>query len=134
VTCIDDREQWLECLRDHPNLRKIATADHASAVDRLPADCYFILMTQGHKTDFPILLRVLSTRSPVYVGVIGSAQKANVLKRELAEQGIGSEKLGGFFCPIGLEIGTNVPVEIAFSVVAQLLAVRTLQLNKLSKT
>ena len=124
LTVIDPRPEWLEKLPRSPRLTAVHSTDMPSLVAGLPDDAYVILMTMGHTTDKPILIEILRTRKFPYLGVIGSDAKANVLKRDLAEAGLPEEAKRAFYCPIGLEIGTNHPYEIAVSVVAQLLKVR----------
>lgn len=124
LTVIDPRPEWLEKLPRSPRLTPVHSTDMPSLVAGLPDDAYVVLMTMGHTTDKPILIEILRTRKFPYLGVIGSDAKANVLKRDIAEAGLPEEAKRAFFCPIGLEIGTNHPYEIAVSVVAQLLKVR----------
>jgi len=124
LTVIDPRPEWLEKLPRSPRLTPVHATDMPSLVAGLPDDAYVILMTMGHTTDKPILIEILRTRKFPYLGVIGSDAKANVLKRDLAEAGLPEEAQRAFYCPIGLEIGTNHPYEIAVSIVAQLLKVR----------
>lgn len=124
LTVIDSRAEWLEKLPSSPHLHKIHSEDPKSEVQNLSEDTYIISMTQGHATDLPILSEVLNTREAPYLGVIGSRQKAKVMKRELKEQGFSEEKIGSFFCPVGLPIGNNTPAEIAISIAAQLLQER----------
>jgi xanthine dehydrogenase accessory factor len=124
LTVIDPRPEWLDKLPRSPRLTPVHATDMPSLVAGLPDDAYVILMTMGHTTDKPILIEILRTRKFPYLGVIGSDAKANVLKRDLAEAGLPEEAKRAFFCPIGLEIGTNHPYEIAVSIVAQLLKVR----------
>jgi xanthine dehydrogenase accessory factor len=81
-------------------------------------------MTMGHSTDKPILLEILRTRTFPYLGVIGSRAKANILYRDVEEAGLPKEATEKFHCPIGLDLGTNHPYEIALSTVAQLIEVR----------
>jgi xanthine dehydrogenase accessory factor len=82
-------------------------------------------MTMGHATDRPILDAIFhQERSFPFLGVIGSKAKRAVLIKELAAAGIPPEKADAFCCPIGLELGTNQPGEIAISVVAQLIQER----------
>ncbi|MCR6655839.1 MAG: XdhC family protein [Opitutus sp.] len=82
-------------------------------------------MTQGHKTDRPILLRALtSTGKFPYLGCIGSDAKATVLRQELAADRVPPTALDKLFCPIGLDFGTNHPHEIALSIAAQLVSER----------
>ena len=95
-----------------------------SLVAALPDDAYVVLMTMGHTTDKPILIEILRTRRFPYVGAIGSHSKAVILRRDVAEAGLPDEKQHAFHCPIGLDIGTNHPYEIAVSVAAQLIQER----------
>ncbi len=121
-------------------LRKIhAQKGMAEYVKDLPANAFVLLMTMGHASDQPILIEILKTRKDAfaYVGVIGSAAKAATLRRGLLDAGLpeqlarprgyeetGARSEGGYFCPLGLPIGTNDPAEIAVSVAAQLLSLR----------
>jgi xanthine dehydrogenase accessory factor len=124
ITCIDPRAEWLAKLPDSPKLTKTLAPDMPSLVKSIPADAFVILMTMGHTTDKPILIEILRTRTFPYLGVIGSDAKANILRRDVAEAGLPDEAKRAFFCPIGLDLGTNHPYEIAVSVAAQLLSVR----------
>lgn len=127
VTCIDTRPEWLNKLDDAPKLRKLCVETPKDLVSEMPADTFFVLMSKGHATDLPVLSEILTTRTAPYVGVIGSQQKASVLRRDLAQQNISTEKIDSFFCPMGLPIGNNTPAEIAISVAAQLIQVRDKQ-------
>jgi xanthine dehydrogenase accessory factor len=83
-----------------------------------------LLMTMGHTTDRPILIEILRTRTFPYLGAIGSHSKAKRLKQDIRDAGLPEELTKAFLCPVGLEIGSNHPQEIAVSVVAQMLGVR----------
>jgi xanthine dehydrogenase accessory factor len=98
--------------------------DLASAVKELDSRSFFVLMTQGHATDLPVLAEVLRTIEPPYLGVLGSLQKAKILRRDLKEMGFSDEKIKAFFCPMGLPLGNNTPAEIAISVCSQLIQER----------
>jgi xanthine dehydrogenase accessory factor len=124
VTCIDPRPEWIEQLPKSPKLTPIVTGDMPAMVAGLPQDSFVLLMTMGHTTDKPILLEILRTRAFPYLGVIGSHSKAVILKRDIEEAGLPDEMQSAFFCPVGLELGTNHPYEIAVSIVAQMLQVR----------
>jgi xanthine dehydrogenase accessory factor len=127
ITCIDPREEWLAKLPKSPKVTAIHAADMPSMVKSLPADAYVILMSMGHTTDKPVLVEILRTRRFPYLGVIGSEAKANVLRRDVADSGLPIEAQSAFHCPIGIEIGTNHPYEIALSVIAQLIQTRDAQ-------
>ncbi|HXG57511.1 MAG TPA: xanthine dehydrogenase accessory protein XdhC [Thermoanaerobaculia bacterium] len=124
VTCVDPRPEWIGRLPKSPRVRTIVTDDMKSLVGEIPSDAYVALMTTGHATDLPILTEILRTRRFPYLGVIGSRSKAIVLRRDLAAAGLSDEALQSFHCPIGLDIGTNHPFEIAVSIVAQMLGRR----------
>lgn len=124
LTVFDTRPEWLDQLPRARHLRALLLADLPSAVDALPADTFVLCMTQGHRTDRPILHRALATRAFPYLGVIGSAAKAAVLRRELRADGLAPALAEKFHCPVGLPFGTNHPHEIALSIAAQLLAER----------
>jgi len=122
--CFDSRSEWLKQLPSTPNLTASHRPELAGAIDELPEEAFVLCMTQGHQTDRPILHRALTTRTFPFVGVIGSAAKAIVLRRELAASGVSASALEHVHCPVGLEFGSNHPHEIALSIAAQLLTER----------
>jgi xanthine dehydrogenase accessory factor len=124
VTCLDQRQEWLSKLREHPKLAKVHSGDLKEEVKHVDPRSFFVLMTQGHATDLPVLAEVLRTLTPPYLGVLGSLQKAKILRRDLKEMGLSDQKIESFFCPMGLPIGNNTPPEIAISVLSQLIQER----------
>ncbi len=124
LTIYDTRPAWLEKLPRARHLRAVQLADLAPAVDTLPPETFVLCMTQGHRTDRPVLHRALATRTFPFIGVIGSDAKAAVLRRELIADGLAPALAEKFHCPVGLPFGTNHPHEIALSIAAQLLTER----------
>ena len=124
ILVCDPRADWLARLPTFPNLTTHCLANPADLVPALPDDAFVLCMTQGHATDRPILLRCLTERQFPYLGAIGSAAKAAVLRRELVEAGVPADRAAGFHCPIGLDFGSNHPHEIALSIAAHLLTER----------
>lgn len=125
VTCFDSRAEWIAKLPVHPRLRAVATEDLAAQVALLAGGSFVLLMTKGHSTDTPILVEALRRGGDFpYVGVIGSAAKRAALRRGLVEAGGDAEAFEAVHCPMGLELGTNHPYEIALSIAAQLVQVR----------
>ena len=121
VTCVDPRGDWLAKISSHPQLRKLCIDQPREVVGQLAANTFFVLISKGHATDLPVLAEVLSTRQAPYVGVIGSRQKASVLRRELQQQDIPQHKIDSLVCPIGIPLGNNTPPEISISIIAQLI-------------
>ena len=125
LLCIDSRAEWLAALPDSPKLEKRHRPTPAIEIHSLPDNAFVLMMTQGHATDFPVLLECLKREKPFpYVGVIGSKSKRAVLVKDLISAGINPIRAEQFFCPIGMPIGKSEPAEIAVSVIAQLLQVR----------
>lgn len=124
VTCLDSRAAWLERLPPHPHLDIVHCERLEEHVKSLDPHSFFVVVTQGHATDVPILAEILTTTALEYVGVIGSRQKAGALRRELLKRDVPEDKLASLRCPIGLPLGNNTPPEIAISIAAQLIQVR----------
>jgi xanthine dehydrogenase accessory factor len=124
VTVVDSRPEWLGRLPRAQNLRIVESSTPEDLIPTLPGDTFLVVMTMGHATDRPILKRALMERDFPFIGVIGSDAKAEVLRRELVAEGVPAERAEKFHCPLGLDIGTNHPHEIAISIAAQLLAER----------
>jgi xanthine dehydrogenase accessory factor len=90
----------------------------------MPAHAFLLCLTKGHASDRPVLQRALAERDFPYVGVIGSAAKAAVLRKDLITGGLPAVRARRFRCPVGLDFGSNHPHEIALSIAAELLTVR----------
>jgi xanthine dehydrogenase accessory factor len=124
ITCIDPRQEWLDRLPSSPKLTKVLAPDMPAEVAKIPEGSFVLLMTMGHTTDRPILIEILRTRTFPYLGAIGSNSKAKRLKQDVRDAGLPEELTKAFLCPVGLDIGSNHPQEIAVSVVAQMLGMR----------
>jgi xanthine dehydrogenase accessory factor len=84
---------------------------------------YLVLVTRGHRDDLLVLRQALQTPAR-YIGMIGSHRKAAAVFASLREQGCTDEDLARVWAPIGLEIGSKTPAEIAVSIAAQLIQER----------
>lgn len=124
LVCADHRPEWVARLPRFSNVRIECQEDLPALVDTLPDETFLLCMTQGHKTDRPILYRALSRRQFPFIGVIGSDSKAAILRRELMADGIAASLTDQIHCPVGLPFGSNHPHEIALSIAAQLLTER----------
>lgn len=85
--------------------------------------CAVVALTHDPKLDDLALLEALAS-SAFYVGVLGST-RTNVVRRErLAELGISSAQLARLHGPVGLDIGSRTPAEIAISILSELIMER----------
>ena len=82
-----------------------------------------VILTASHETDFQIV-RAFRDRLPYYLGVIGSKSKAAHYRKLLAEEGWPESEIARIHSPIGLDIGSCTPEEIAVSIVAEMISLR----------
>jgi xanthine dehydrogenase accessory factor len=88
----------------------------------VPED-WIAVATQG-KRDREALAAALASNAN-YVAFVGSRRKAQVLSRQIREQGaLGNDKLARLKAPAGLDIHAIEPAEIALSIVAEIIARR----------
>ncbi len=87
-------------------------------------DSYLLIITHSHSYDQDALGQALETPAR-YIGMIGSKRKRSVIYSNLREQGSTDADLARVHCPIGLEIGSESPQEIAVSIIAELIAARS---------
>ena len=88
------------------------------------SDSWFVIVTRGHRYDTICLERILY-KNYAYVGMMGSRRRVALVKDQLAEQGISREILEGVHTPIGLKIGAETPEEIAVSVMAEIIQMKS---------
>ncbi|HLI35339.1 MAG TPA: XdhC/CoxI family protein [Terriglobia bacterium] len=84
---------------------------------------YLIIATRGHKGDLTCLRWALKT-SARYIGMVGSKRKLIEFQKALEQEGLTPEELARVHSPVGLDIGSLTPEEIAVSIVAEMIAVR----------
>jgi xanthine dehydrogenase accessory factor len=124
VTIIDDREIFANRER-FPHADEIVVSEFEHCFDRLSLDdsSYIVIVTRGHLYDGYVLEQAVKTRAR-YIGMIGSKKKIHILFKNLVENGIEPEVLKRVYAPIGIDINSETPEEIAVSIVAQLIKVR----------
>jgi xanthine dehydrogenase accessory factor len=126
VTVIDDRAEFASA-ENIPEADEIIVGDIASSVRAVPdsPDNYFVVVTRGHERDAEALRACLG-RPAAYVGMIGSKSKVAAMRREFLEKGWATaDEWARIRAPIGLEIGSKTVEEIAVSIAAELVLVRS---------
>ena len=121
---LDDREEFSkpELFTGAEEVLCVDFKDLANAVQITEND-YVAVMTRGHLHDADVERFVLKTPAH-YIGVVGSRRKAKLTRETLRGEGFSDEQLDRIITPIGLEIGSETPAEIAISIAAQLILVR----------
>lgn len=125
VTVIDDRLLFANRER-FPEADEVLVGDMAETMKRLPitSSTYIVLVTRGHKYDEPCLREII--HSPArYIGMIGSRRRVKAcFQRFKDEEKIAEEVIQRVYAPIGLDIDTETPEEIALSILAEIVKVR----------
>jgi xanthine dehydrogenase accessory factor len=84
---------------------------------------YIVIVTRGHEQDSNALKAVVS-RGAAYIGMIGSSRKNECVMKKLLEEGLSKEDLDKVYAPIGLNISSEEPEEIAFGILSEILLVK----------
>lgn len=125
VVVIDDRILFANHER-FPDADEVVVGDMAETVKELDITptTYVVLITRGHKYDEPCL-RELLDRPAKYVGMIGSKRRIKAcFERFKAEQHVSEELISRVYAPIGLDIATETPEEIALGILGEIIKVR----------
>lgn len=127
VTVFDDREDFAQKAL-FPAAQEVLLGDFSRIADTLtlrPQD-WVVVLTRGHMADYEVLRQVLPQPQP-YVGVIGSRAKKAAIEKKLAQAGFSQAVIDSMYTPIGLAIGAKTPQEIAISITAEMIQIRSKQ-------
>ncbi len=124
VVVIDDREMFANRNR-FPEADEVIVSEFEKCFDQLNIDesSYIVIVTRGHLYDGFVLEQAVKTNAR-YIGMIGSKKKIRTLYQNLIEKGMTKETLNRVHAPIGIDINSETPEEIAVSIVAELIQVR----------
>jgi xanthine dehydrogenase accessory factor len=127
----DDREEYCKS-EFFPTAEQIITGNYENIGASIPKGFknsdYAVILTRGHLWDFQAELFAL--KSPArYIGAIGSRTKHAAVRQKLLAAGFSEADLNAprFHAPIGIDIGSDTPAEIAVSIAAELIKVRNCQ-------
>lgn len=90
-----------------------------SEISAAPED-FCVIMTMGYRDDL-IVFRQLVQRKFFYLGMLGSESKIDTLFVQLEKEGFDSNDFSEYFIPVGLNIYSKTPKEIAVSIAAQII-------------
>lgn len=125
VVVLDDRSEFA-------NRDRFPGADEVVVLDsfdksfsglEIDNDSFVVIVTRGHLHDGTVLKQALGTKAR-YIGMMGSKRKRDELFKLFAQDGCGKEGLKRVHCPIGLQIKAETQIEIAFSIVSELILAR----------
>lgn len=125
VAVIDDRLQFANRER-FPDADEILVGDMAQTLKgmAITPSSYIVLITRGHKYDEPCLREIIHGPAK-YIGMIGSRRRIKAcFQRFREEEKVAEEIIERVHAPIGLDIRTETPEEIALSILAEVTKVR----------
>jgi xanthine dehydrogenase accessory factor len=123
---VDDRRPFLseERFPEATQLVHVPPAELGEALDLDPA-ASVVIMSHNYLRDLDYLGAVLGRRA-AYIGVLGPGDRLDRLLADLADRGQipDPHDLAVLHGPAGLDIGSEGPVEIAWAILSEILAVR----------
>ena len=125
TTVIDGRERFAsrERFPSADTLLVGMPSDLVATTSLTPATA-LVLLSHDYKYDLPVL--EIALRSTIgYIGVLGSRRRANAVRDFLASIGASADDVARVRIPVGLDIGARTPAEIALSVLAEVVSVRS---------
>lgn len=124
----DDRAEF-SAKKLFPGAEEVLTVDYSHLAESgiAPQEQDFVcIMTRGHLGDTDC--QRFALKSPAfYIGVVGSSRKVSAVRRKLLEEGYLPADLDRVTSPIGIDIHSETPSEIAVSIAAQLIERRALK-------
>jgi xanthine dehydrogenase accessory factor len=126
VTVIDDRPEFANA-ENVPEADEVVVGDIGESIRKIEdsPENYFVIVTRGHQKDAEAL-RAAIGRPAAYIGMIGSGRKVEIMHCEFMESGWATaDTWAAVHAPIGIEIGSKTVEEIAVSVAAELVLVRS---------
>lgn len=125
VVVSDDRPEFCtpEANPDADEFQNMAMAELPLHM-KITSQTALILTTRGNNIDVAGLPALLESNAG-YIGVIGSRKRWSETVKSLNEAGITDEQLKTVHSPMGLGIGAETPEEIAVSIMAEVLMIRS---------
>ncbi|MFT5701566.1 MAG: xanthine dehydrogenase accessory factor [Desulforhopalus sp.] len=124
VEIFDDREGIATADR-FPAAALVVCGDPVAELTgyQMDCNCFVTIATHSHELDKMVLAAVAESEAG-YVGMIGSSRKIKKTLAYLLETGISRETIGKLYAPMGLNVATIQPKEIAVSIMSEILLVK----------
>jgi xanthine dehydrogenase accessory factor len=98
--------------------------EHADGVDVATAGVTDVVLTDHHRAELGVQLRDALAAGARWVGIMGNPRVEPPHVAALTELGVPASEIGKVHRPIGVNIGSRTPAEIAISTIAGLIADR----------
>jgi xanthine/CO dehydrogenase XdhC/CoxF family maturation factor len=124
---IDDRDRFLTKERFPEAVGFISLSRPIDAAEKASPDrrTYVVAMSHNYLRDKDYISSFLGT-DVAYIGSLGPRKRLDSVLTDLAKEGIepSEEDLEKIYAPAGLDIGAEGPEEVAWAIMAEVLAVR----------
>ncbi len=122
IFLIDDRKEYIDKFDNRWSVNKMNLSfDKALEILPFDNDTYVCILTYNHPLDRDILASCIK-KTNAYIGMIGSIRKIEMTKKIFLDANICSfDKLNTIDMPIGLNINSETPEEIAISILAKII-------------
>jgi len=124
VAVSDDRPEFGTALAQEADETWIGPIGEIADHLQVSADSFIVLTTRNADLDIEGLPGLLNTGSK-YIGVIGSRRRWAVTREGLLRKGVPPDQVDRVQTPIGLKIGAETPEEIAVSILAEIISIRS---------
>ncbi|MBI4084056.1 MAG: XdhC family protein [Candidatus Lambdaproteobacteria bacterium] len=105
---------------DFPSSTCLVTGDLDYARLDITPETQVVIATL-HKGDHLSMQKALEGQA-AYIGLVASARRSKLVLNFLRERGLGDARMRQVFAPAGLDLGALNPTEIAFSILAEMVA------------
>ncbi len=109
-----------------PDVDELLIGIPSEIAETLPytSSTFVVLTAHDYKYDLPVLKVVLPAK-PAYVGLLGSKRRGAAIKEFLKDGGMDESLLDQLHVPTGLDIGADSASEIALSILAETVAIKS---------
>ena len=120
----DTREELLSAGR-YPRATRMMVENIAASLRdfQITTDCFITIATASHEDDKFALEAVIESDAR-YIGMIGSSAKIKKTFRYLLENNVPKNRIARVFAPMGLNIASVHPREIALAIFSEILLVK----------
>jgi xanthine dehydrogenase accessory factor len=121
VTVVDDRAEFAN-QQNVPDANDLIVHEFERAFEQVPVEngTFIVVATRGHNHDLDAVKAALGTPA-FYIGLLGSKRKRALLRKSLADSGFSPTDIDRVIIPVGMEIDSVTPEEIAVSIMAQII-------------
>lgn len=121
VVIIDDREKYTKKER-FPEADEVIFSEYKDVFSKININesSYIVIVTEEHRHDEFVLEKVINLNY-AYLGMMASPKKRDTIFSNLEKHGIKKEIFDKVCSPIGIDINSETPEEIAVSIVAEMI-------------